>query len=71
MYNDEKSIFCTSKLSILGYVIENGDIKPDPGRLRPLRDLPIPQNTKELSMYDGHAIDKRSCKCIQPDEKSH
>ena len=47
-YNDEKCNFSTTKLSILGYVIENGRLRPDPDRLRPLRELPIPSNTKSL-----------------------
>ena len=29
-YNEEKSVFSTRRLSILGYVIEEGEIRPDP-----------------------------------------
>ncbi len=32
-YNHDKSIFSTRRLPILGYIIENGQIRPDPDRL--------------------------------------
>ena len=38
-YNDSKSVFSTRKLAILGYVIEEGVIRPDPERLSPLCNL--------------------------------
>ncbi|KAK3878619.1 hypothetical protein Pcinc_016750 [Petrolisthes cinctipes] len=34
--------------SILGDVVEEGDIRPDPERLKPLRELPLPQDKKSL-----------------------
>ena len=36
------------KLSILGYLVENGEIRPDPEHLRPLRELPVPNDMKSL-----------------------
>ena len=48
-FNDSKSVFSTQRLPLLGYVIENGCISPDPGRLRPLLELPLPQNSKSLN----------------------
>lgn len=47
-YNEEKCTFSTKRLSILGYVVEGGSIFPDPERLRPLRELPMPQDKKSL-----------------------
>ena len=47
-YNESKCVFSTSKLSILGYLVENGEIRPDPERLRPLRELPVPNDMKSL-----------------------
>ena len=38
-YNTDKCIFSTRRLPIFGYVIEEGNIRPDPERLRPLREL--------------------------------
>ncbi|KAK4326432.1 hypothetical protein Pmani_003034 [Petrolisthes manimaculis] len=47
-YNEEKCIFATKKLGILGYVVGGGEICPDPERLRPLRELPVPRDKKSL-----------------------
>ena len=52
-YNDSKSVFSTRKLAILGYVIEEGIIRPDPERLNPLRNLPVPHDSKSLSRCLG------------------
>ena len=51
--NESKCEFSTRRLKILGSVIENGTISPDPDRLRPLIDLPPPQNLKELRRVMG------------------
>ena len=47
-YNENKCTFSTRRLGILGYVVEEGVIRPDPERLKPLRDLPVPGNLKSL-----------------------
>lgn len=47
-YNEEKCVFSTRKLSILGYLVEGGEMRPDPERLQPLRDLPVPHHMKSL-----------------------
>ncbi|KAK3889002.1 hypothetical protein Pcinc_006972 [Petrolisthes cinctipes] len=39
--------------SILGDVVEEGDIRPDPERLKPLRELPLPQDKKSLRRVLG------------------
>ena len=52
-YNDSKSVFSTRKLAILGYVIEEGVIRPDPERLSPLRNLPVPRDSKSLNRCLG------------------
>ncbi|XP_020901303.1 uncharacterized protein LOC110239892 [Exaiptasia diaphana] len=52
-FNDSKSVFSTQRLPLLGYVIENGCISPDPERLRPLLELPLPQNSKSLNRCLG------------------
>lgn len=48
VYNENKCSFSTRRLCILDYVVENGVIRPDPDRLKPLRDLPLPQDVKSL-----------------------
>ena len=52
-FNDSKSVFSTQRLPLLGYIIENGCISPDPERLRPLLELPLPQNSKSLNRCLG------------------
>ncbi|PIK38271.1 hypothetical protein BSL78_24891 [Apostichopus japonicus] len=52
-FNENKSVIATKQLSILGYVIEDGELRPDPERLRPLKELPIPQNLKALRRCMG------------------
>ena len=52
-YNDSKSVFSTRRLAILGYIIEEGEIRPDPERLRSLRELPVPTDTKSLGRCKG------------------
>jgi transposase InsO family protein len=52
-YNEDKCVFSTTKLHILGYVVENGQMKPDPERLRPLRELPVPVDLKSLRRVIG------------------
>ena len=52
-YNDSKSVFSTRRLAILGSIIEEGEIRPDPERLRPLRELPIPTDMKSLNRCKG------------------
>ena len=44
--NESKCEFNTKKLHILGYVVENGEMRPDPQRLQPLLDLPPPTDEK-------------------------
>ena len=52
-YNDEKSVFSTRRLAILGCVVEEGEIHPDPERLRPLQELPVPNSIKSLNRCKG------------------
>ncbi len=52
-YNEAKSVFSTKRLAILGYIIEDGQIRPDPDRLKPLRDLPVPTDAKSLGRCKG------------------
>ena len=45
-YSPKKCVFSVTELQKLGCVVKNGEIRPDPGRLRPLRGLPVPSDTK-------------------------
>ena len=52
-FNKSKCEFSTRRLKILGSVIENGTLKPDPERMKPLRDIPPPSNMKSLKRILG------------------
>ena len=52
-YNDSKSVFSTRKLAILGYIVEEGEIRPDPECLQPLLQLPAPKDAKSLCQVLG------------------
>ena len=51
--NEEKSTFSVRKLTILGCVIEEGTIRPDPERFKPLEALPPPHDSKSLKRCLG------------------
>ena len=52
-FNKDKCTFSTKKLYLLGTVIEGGEIKPDPERLKPLQEMPVPTDTKTLKRVQG------------------
>ena len=52
-FNEDKCTFSTRKLCLLGSLIENGEIKPDPERLRPLKEMPVPHDMKSLKRAQG------------------
>ena len=41
------------RLNILGYQIKHQNISPDPDRLKPLMDMPVPSSLKELKRVRG------------------
>ena len=45
-YSSEKCKFSVTELHILGCLVKDGEIRPDPERLRPLQELPVPSNMK-------------------------
>ena len=51
--NYSKCIFRTTKINSLGHILEDGNIKPDPERMRPLLEFPTPANAKELRRLLG------------------
>ena len=52
-FNKEKSKFSLTTIDILGYRISNGELKPDPERLRPLLEFPEPRTIKALQRCIG------------------
>ena len=53
VYNEDKCLLSTTKLSTLGNVVEDGNMLPDPERLRPLRQLAMPHDMKSLRRVLG------------------
>ena len=51
--NENKCVFATKELKLLGYCISDGDMRPDPERVKPITNLPNSTNTKELQLVIG------------------
>ena len=51
--NYSKCSFRTTKINLLGHILEDGNIKPDPNHMRPLLEFPAPVNLKELRRLLG------------------
>lgn len=51
--NRSKCNLSQSRIHALGYLIENGTLRPDPSRLQGLMDLPVPTNLKSLKRLIG------------------
>ena len=51
--NFEKSREMSNQIKTLGYLIKNGELRPDPSRLQGLMRLKIPENLKELGRLKG------------------
>lgn len=51
--NQGKCVYSTRSIALLGYVVENGSIRPDPDRLAPLMNLPVPGDTAALQRALG------------------
>ncbi|XP_003367438.1 conserved hypothetical protein [Trichinella spiralis] len=57
--NKDKCEFTMTQVKLLGYIIEQGTLKPDPGRFKPLRQF----NFKKYSITSKSAQDVR---CLFP-----
>lgn len=51
--NHSKTVSSVTSLDILGYRVAKGSIKPDPDRMRPLQELPLPADPKALKRSLG------------------
>lgn len=52
-FNDGKCVYSTTSIDLLGYRIEKGSLRPDPERVKPLMDLPVPVDSKSLQRIIG------------------
>lgn len=53
--NVEKSKFVMKSIRYLGHIVGNGEIKPDPGRVKCIADFPIPSSVKQVRRFLGMA----------------
>ena len=51
--NESKTVSSVKSLNILGYCISKNSIRPDPERMRPLLDLPLPRDPPSLQRALG------------------
>ena len=51
--NESKTVYGVEELSMLGYLVGNNQIRPDPERLEPLLELPPPTSPKSLQRAMG------------------
>ena len=47
-FNEDNCQYNRSRIQLLGHLVGNGEIKPDPERIAPLKDLEVPKSKKEL-----------------------
>ena len=52
-FNLEKCHFGQTSICYLGHLISNGTVRPDPSRLQPILDMPLPRTLKQLSSFIG------------------
>lgn len=51
--NKDKCVFRQNQLHFLGQVIDKTGVKPDPDKVKAIRELPTPQNVQELRRVRG------------------
>ncbi|KAL7644389.1 UNVERIFIED_CONTAM: hypothetical protein RMT77_005219 [Armadillidium vulgare] len=51
--NKDKCVFSRETVRLLGYEVTQNELRPDPTRLEPLRNMPVPTSKKSLSRMLG------------------
>ena len=51
--NKSKCVFATESIDLLGCNVSHGISQPDPNRVKPVLDLPLPKSSKELQRIVG------------------
>ena len=51
----EKCEFHVSSVQFLGFIVEKGQLKPDPAKVKAVRDWPVPSTRKQLQRFLGFA----------------
>lgn len=52
-FNESKTVKSVMQINVLGYQIQHKVIRPDPERMKPLQNFPLPQNKKALQRVLG------------------
>ena len=52
-FNEDKCAFSVESVDLLGYTISQGVLRPDPDRMKPLRELPVPHSPKSVNRAMG------------------
>ena len=52
MFNFAKCSFLKTSVIYLGYVIHNGEVRPNPGKIHALSSLPAPTTVTQLRQFD-------------------
>lgn len=53
--NIKKCHFAYSEMLFIGHIVSKGTIRPDPAKLRAVKEIPVPQNLAELRSFLGLA----------------
>ena len=51
--NENKCVYASETINLVGYRMSKGILQPDPGRVKPVLDMPVPCNAKELRRMLG------------------
>jgi len=51
--NESKCVYASKTINLLGYHISKGVLQPDPDRMKPVLDMPVHCNAKELQRMLG------------------
>jgi hypothetical protein len=51
--NKAKSVESVSRVKFLGHIVRDGEIRPDPDKIKAILDYPEPKNRKELKGFQG------------------
>ncbi|XP_066596240.1 uncharacterized protein [Prorops nasuta] len=55
LINPDKSEFCKTSVTYLGFIVDHRGLSTDPEKIRPIIDYPAPRNIKELRRFIGMA----------------
>ncbi|XP_063994806.1 uncharacterized protein LOC135172591 [Diachasmimorpha longicaudata] len=51
--NREKSSFACRSVKYLGYIINEHGMRPDPGKIQPITNYPVPRDRTQLRQFNG------------------